>query len=256
MGDAGEFAEFARGRHGALYRYAYLLAGERGLAEDLVQEGLVKTYVAWRRLRDPANAEAYTRRVITTTAITWWRRKSWNAERPNDDLPRATRAVRGHHRAGLALARAAATAAAPAGRDRAQVLRGPDRGADRRSPQLLRRHCEEPGLGRAEEAARPPRRRRQSSWTRRESPDDRAAQGHPHLPGRRRRTAGARPRRRHRPGRAPHPSSPGRHPPRYGVRRARRGRGRADRGPARPVRPPAGGQGTHSHSPSSARPTR
>ena len=87
MGDAGEFAEFARGRHGALYRYAYLLAGERGLAEDLVQEGLVKTYVAWRRLRDTANAEAYTRRVITTTAITWWRRKSWNAERPNDDLP-------------------------------------------------------------------------------------------------------------------------------------------------------------------------
>jgi DNA-directed RNA polymerase specialized sigma24 family protein len=43
------FAEFARGRHAALYRYAYLLAGERGLAEDLVQEALVKTYVAWRR---------------------------------------------------------------------------------------------------------------------------------------------------------------------------------------------------------------
>lgn len=86
-GKAEGFAEFARGRHGALYRYAYLLAGERGLAEDLVQEALVKTYVAWRRIRDPGNAEAYARRVITTTAITWWRRKSWHAERPNDDLP-------------------------------------------------------------------------------------------------------------------------------------------------------------------------
>ena len=53
MAAGAGFAEFARGRHGALYRYAYLLAGERGLAEDLVQEGLVKTYVAWRRLRDP-----------------------------------------------------------------------------------------------------------------------------------------------------------------------------------------------------------
>jgi RNA polymerase sigma-70 factor (sigma-E family) len=85
--DTAAFAEFATSRHGALYRYAYLLAGERDLAEDLVQEALVKTYVAWRRLRDPNNAEAYTRRVITTTAISWWRRKSWRAERPTDDVP-------------------------------------------------------------------------------------------------------------------------------------------------------------------------
>ncbi|WP_371402559.1 SigE family RNA polymerase sigma factor [Kribbella sp. NBC_00662] len=81
------FADFATSRHGALYRYAYLLAGDRGLAEDLVQEALVKTYVGWHRLRDPNNAEAYTRRVITTTAIGWWRRKSWRAELPNDDVP-------------------------------------------------------------------------------------------------------------------------------------------------------------------------
>jgi RNA polymerase sigma-70 factor (sigma-E family) len=87
MADSAEFAEFATSRHGALYRYAYLLAGDRGLAEDLVQEALVKTYTGWRRLRDPENAEAYTRRVITTTAISWWRRKSWRAERPNDDVP-------------------------------------------------------------------------------------------------------------------------------------------------------------------------
>ena len=85
MADA--FAEFATSRHGALFRYAYLLTGDRGLAEDLVQEALVKTYVGWHRLRDPNNAEAYTRRAITTTAIGWWRRKSWRAERPNDDVP-------------------------------------------------------------------------------------------------------------------------------------------------------------------------
>ena len=59
--DADGFAEFATSRHRALYRYAYLLAGDRGLAEDLVQEALVKTYVGWRRLRDPGNAEAYGR---------------------------------------------------------------------------------------------------------------------------------------------------------------------------------------------------
>ena len=84
---AEAFAEFATSRHAALFRYAYLLVGDRGLADDLVQEALVKTYVSWHRLRDPRNAEAYTRRAITTTAIGWWRRKSWHAERPNDDVP-------------------------------------------------------------------------------------------------------------------------------------------------------------------------
>lgn len=87
MAEATGFAEFATSRHGALFRYAYLLTGDRGLAEDLVQEALVKTYVGWHRLRDPNNAEAYTRRAITTTAIGWWRRKSWRAERPYDDVP-------------------------------------------------------------------------------------------------------------------------------------------------------------------------
>jgi RNA polymerase sigma-70 factor (sigma-E family) len=85
--DSSAFAEFATARHGALYRYAYLLAGDRGLADDLVQEGLTKTYVVWRKLRDPANAEAYTRKVITNVAIAWWRRKAWHAERPHDDVP-------------------------------------------------------------------------------------------------------------------------------------------------------------------------
>ncbi|WP_083750653.1 sigma-70 family RNA polymerase sigma factor [Kribbella sp. ALI-6-A] len=85
--DTGEFEQFAVSRHRALFRFAYLLAGERGLAEDLVQEALTKTYVNWHRLRDSANAEAYTRKAITSTAIGWWRRKSWHAERPRDDVP-------------------------------------------------------------------------------------------------------------------------------------------------------------------------
>src|SRR5262245_63101646 len=57
------------------------MVGDVGLAQDLVQEALIKTYVAWPRLRDPAGAEAYTRKAITTTAITWFRRRAWS-ERP------------------------------------------------------------------------------------------------------------------------------------------------------------------------------
>ena len=77
--DWATFAEFVAARSAALHRAAYLMVGDVGLAQDLVQEALIRTYVAWSRLRDPANAEAYTRRAITTIAIDWSRRKSRSA---------------------------------------------------------------------------------------------------------------------------------------------------------------------------------
>jgi RNA polymerase sigma-70 factor (sigma-E family) len=85
--DRSEFAEFALARSGALHRAAYLMVGDAQLAQDLVQEALTKTYVAWPRLRDPRNAEAYCRKAITTTAISWFRRKGWHNERPAEHLP-------------------------------------------------------------------------------------------------------------------------------------------------------------------------
>lgn len=63
------------------------MVGDRGLAHDLLQEALTKTYVAWPRLRDVNAAESYTRKAITTTAINWYRRRSWSSERPADELP-------------------------------------------------------------------------------------------------------------------------------------------------------------------------
>jgi RNA polymerase sigma-70 factor (sigma-E family) len=86
--DWASFAEFVAARSAALQRAAYLMVGDVGLAQDLVQEALVKTYVAWPRLRDPASVEAYTRKAITTTAITWFRRRAW-AERPDNRAPDA-----------------------------------------------------------------------------------------------------------------------------------------------------------------------
>jgi RNA polymerase sigma-70 factor (sigma-E family) len=92
--DRTAFAEFAAARAGSLHRAAYLMVGDPQLAQDLVQEALTKTYVAWPRLRDPRNAEAYCRKAITTTAITWFRRKGWNNERPTETLPEG--ALGGH----------------------------------------------------------------------------------------------------------------------------------------------------------------
>lgn len=84
--DPAAFAEFVAARSSALQRTAYLMVGDRGLAQDLLQEALTKTYVAWPRLRDPSKAEAYTRKAVTTTAISWYRRRSWG-ERPTDTVP-------------------------------------------------------------------------------------------------------------------------------------------------------------------------
>jgi RNA polymerase sigma-70 factor (sigma-E family) len=80
------FHDFVAARSASLFRTALLVVGDHQLAQDLLQESLVKTYVAWPRLRAVANAEAYTRRVIVTTAISWRRRRSFH-ERPVDPLP-------------------------------------------------------------------------------------------------------------------------------------------------------------------------
>lgn len=82
-----EFTDFAAARQHSLLRAAYLMVGDEALAQDLVQEALTKTYVAWPRLRRTESAEAYARKAITTTAIGWFRRKGWSAERPTDDPP-------------------------------------------------------------------------------------------------------------------------------------------------------------------------
>jgi len=80
------YSEFVAQRSAALFRTAYLVVGDHQLAQDLLQEALIKTYVAWPRIRDLSKAEAYTRQVIVTTAISWRRRRSFH-ELPNDPLP-------------------------------------------------------------------------------------------------------------------------------------------------------------------------
>ena len=86
--DVIAFSEFVDVSSGRLFRTAYLLLGDHQLAQDLLQESLIKTYVAWSRLRDETKAEAYTRRTIVTTSISWRRRRSFH-ERPAAFLPDA-----------------------------------------------------------------------------------------------------------------------------------------------------------------------
>ena len=70
-----EYADFVRGRTPALLRAAFVLTGDQGHAEDLVQSALARTHLAWNRLSEHGNAEAYTRRVMYQLQVDWWRRK-------------------------------------------------------------------------------------------------------------------------------------------------------------------------------------
>ncbi len=89
--DIAAFSEFVENRSHALLRTAYLVVGDHQLAQDLLQEALIKTLVAWPRLRDHDKVEAYVRRTIVTTAISWRRRRSFH-ERPTETLPESMNA--------------------------------------------------------------------------------------------------------------------------------------------------------------------
>ena len=69
-----DLGAFIDARSGSLLRFAYLLTGDHALAEDLLQNSLIKVYLSWDRIRDRAALEAYTRTVMTRTQLSWWRR--------------------------------------------------------------------------------------------------------------------------------------------------------------------------------------
>lgn len=68
------FERFVAERLGALYRYAIVLTGDRHDAEDLVQEALTRTGVAWRRVRKQDDPEGYVRIAMIRIMTNRWRR--------------------------------------------------------------------------------------------------------------------------------------------------------------------------------------
>ncbi|MFC0031532.1 SigE family RNA polymerase sigma factor [Micromonospora chaiyaphumensis] len=69
-----DFCAFVRARTPALQRTAFLLTGDRHLAEDLVQDALARTHRALHRLADEGHFEAYTRTAMYHLHIRRWRR--------------------------------------------------------------------------------------------------------------------------------------------------------------------------------------
>lgn len=73
-----EFTEFVSAHSGSLRHTAYLLTGSRQVAEDLLQDALVKTWLHWRKI-NTRTAWAYTRRVMVNLTTDRWRRKRYEA---------------------------------------------------------------------------------------------------------------------------------------------------------------------------------
>lgn len=81
-----EFRDYVAARGAVLLRMAYLLTGDHGEAEDLLQTALAKTYLAWGRIQDRGALDSYVRRAMVNTHISWWRRRRVE-EYPTDVLP-------------------------------------------------------------------------------------------------------------------------------------------------------------------------
>lgn len=70
-----EFAAFVTAALPRLLRFGYLLTGNPGTAEDLVQTALARTWRAWK-LRSIDDPQAFVRKVMVNSYASWYRRKA------------------------------------------------------------------------------------------------------------------------------------------------------------------------------------
>jgi RNA polymerase sigma-70 factor (sigma-E family) len=70
------FEEFAAARLPAVLRFAAVLTGDHGLAEDVVQEVLIRANGRWEAIAGLDRPEAYVRKMIANEYLSW-RRRSW-----------------------------------------------------------------------------------------------------------------------------------------------------------------------------------
>lgn len=92
-----EFTAFMVEAQPVLSRTAWLLCGDVHRAEELVQNALVRTYVAWPRARE-RDPLAYARRVLANARIDHWRKHRREHLTEPDELPPGEHpsAARGH----------------------------------------------------------------------------------------------------------------------------------------------------------------
>jgi RNA polymerase sigma-70 factor (sigma-E family) len=82
------FDEFAATRLDAVLRFAVVLTNDRGLAEDVVQEVLIRAHQRWAQIGTMEHPEAYVRRMVVNEFLSW--RRKWARYVPQADVDPAT----------------------------------------------------------------------------------------------------------------------------------------------------------------------
>lgn len=82
-----QFRVFAREQAAPLRRFGYLLCADWHLAEDLVQNTLVKMFKAWPRIQQRDTVNRYARQTLTRTWLDEKRRPWRRSEARDGELP-------------------------------------------------------------------------------------------------------------------------------------------------------------------------
>lgn len=90
------FEEFVTGRQAGMFRAAFLITGDRHLAEDLVQGSLERAYQNWRRVVAAGNPDAYVRRIMVNLATDWWRSRRYMSETNLAEMAHTASTEAGH----------------------------------------------------------------------------------------------------------------------------------------------------------------
>ena len=77
------FEQFVAAQGQALLRLAFVLTGDRHLAEDRAQTALADAYRHWKKVTAAQDPAAYVRRMLVNAHLSWRRRRS-STERPSD----------------------------------------------------------------------------------------------------------------------------------------------------------------------------
>ncbi|HEY3466442.1 MAG TPA: SigE family RNA polymerase sigma factor [Amycolatopsis sp.] len=70
-----QFEEFSREHLPGLVRFAAVLTGDRDLAQDVVQDALVRAHQRWRRISATDRPDLYLRKTVVNGYFTW--RRHW-----------------------------------------------------------------------------------------------------------------------------------------------------------------------------------
>ena len=91
------FEEYAQQHTTRLLRLATVLTSDRGTAEDVVQEVLIRAHANWPKISRLGHPHAYLRRMVVNECISWRRKWGRVLAVPDVELDRSTADHGGRH---------------------------------------------------------------------------------------------------------------------------------------------------------------